>query len=104
MTKLVCSVATCLHNCDNRCCKGAIMVDGESARTPEATCCASFDERTKDTFCNKFETPDEKLEVSCDAVNCIYNEMHVCHADKIGISGNDAKKSDQTECATFKMR
>jgi hypothetical protein len=80
------------------------MVDGESARTCQSTCCASFDERKDDSFCNQFETPDEKLEVSCDAVNCMYNEMHACHAEKVGISGNGAKKCDQTECATFKMR
>ena len=44
MTKLECSVKNCLHNADNCCCKAAIAVDGNKAKTAEQTCCASFDE------------------------------------------------------------
>ena len=45
MTKLVCSVDTCIHNSDHYCCKGKIKVDGENADMPSSTCCASFDEK-----------------------------------------------------------
>ena len=39
MTKLECSVKNCLHNADNCCCKAAIAVDGNKAKTAEQTCC-----------------------------------------------------------------
>ena len=101
MTKLVCSVDTCVHNSDHYCCKGKIQVEGERAETPSSTCCASFDEK-KDCCRNSYETPDEMLEVACDAVHCMYNKNKFCHAGKIGISGSGAKKMEQTECATFR--
>lgn len=101
MTKLVCSVNTCAYNCDHYCCKGKIKVDGERAEMPASTCCASFDER-KNSCCNSTQTPDEHLEVTCDAVKCVYNKKHMCSADKIGITGSGAHKMEQTECATFR--
>ena len=35
MTKLECNVKNCLHNADNCCCKAAIAVDGNKAKTAE---------------------------------------------------------------------
>lgn len=102
MTKLVCSVDTCAHNSDHYCCKGKIQVEGEQADSAASTCCASFDEKGK-SCCNACTTPDEKLEVSCDAVKCMYNKNHACSAKNIGIAGSGAKKMEQTECATFRM-
>lgn len=102
MTKLVCSVDTCTHNSDHYCCKGKIQVDGKQAEMPSSTCCASFDEKKGSHCRNSYETPDEKLEVACDAANCIYNKNQVCGASNIGIAGSGAKKMEQTECATFR--
>ena len=102
MTKLVCSVDTCIHNSDHYCCKGKIKVDGENADMPSSTCCASFDEKKDGRCCNSYESPDEPLEVACDAVKCMYNKANMCTAGKIGIAGSGAKKMEQTECATFR--
>ena len=44
MTKLECSVENCVHNADQCCCRGSILVDGHGARDAEGTCCASFEE------------------------------------------------------------
>lgn len=104
MTKLECSVKNCLHNSDNCCCKQAIIVDGHEAREKEETCCGSFDENKEGSFMNVFKTPETKLEVDCEAVKCIYNENRHCVAERIGISGDGAKKAEQTLCKTFSAR
>ena len=44
MTNLECTVTNCLHNCDCRCCKQTIVVDGQGAQDKKETCCGSFDE------------------------------------------------------------
>ncbi len=104
MTKLECSVKNCLHNEDNRCCKQAIIVDGSGAKEPCQTCCGSFDQNKDGTFHNLFKTPENRLEIDCEAVNCVYNENRRCAADRIGIAGDGASDASHTECATFKMR
>jgi hypothetical protein len=103
MTKLVCSVSTCAHHCDNYCCKNSIDVDGKDASQKDSTCCASFQERGKDCMKNASQTPNETMTISCDAEKCIHNENHVCKASKVGIAGSGAKQKGQTECATFEM-
>jgi len=104
MTKLECSVTNCLHNSDHRCCKQAIIVDGHDAKTKDETCCGSFDENKEGAFQNVFKTPENRLEIDCEAVQCIYNENRHCAAEHIGISGDGASRAEQTLCATFKMR
>lgn len=104
MTKLECSVKNCLHNADNCCCKQAIIVDGSKAKEPCDTCCGSFDEKKEGAFQNLFKTPETRLEVDCEAVNCVYNEDRRCKAEHIGITGDGAHEASHTECATFKMR
>ena len=104
MTKLECSVENCMHNSDNCCCKGSILVDGYDARDAEETCCASFDENKGGVFSNLFKTPETKLDVSCDAVNCCYNEDKRCEADGISICGSGACDCEETCCRTFKEK
>lgn len=104
MTRLECSVKDCVHNSDNCCCKGAILVDGPKAREAEGTCCASFDENTGGMFTNLFKTPETSLEVACDAVKCMYNDENRCIASKIDISGNGACGCESTRCGTFKEK
>lgn len=104
MTKLECSVKNCVHNSDNCCCKGAILVDGQRAKEADGTCCASFDENKGGVFMNLFKTPETKLEVACEAVKCIYNEENRCSAGKIDINGDGACDCAGTRCSTFRER
>lgn len=104
MTKLDCSVTSCLHNADQCCCKMAIVVDGRKAQDKEGTCCGSFDENRDGSFKNVFKTPENRLEIDCEAVECIYNENRHCEADHIDIAGDGAKTAEHTLCATFRTR
>ena len=79
MTKLDCSVTGCMHNAENCCCKGG-------------------------TFRNLFKTPESRLEVECEATNCVYNTDRRCSAEHIGITGGNATVSMQTECSSFQKR
>lgn len=45
-----------------------------------------------------------KTDISCEAENCKYNEQAHCTAKHVDVSGNRAKTSDQTECATFRNK
>lgn len=104
MTKLDCNVTSCLHNAENCCCKNAIIVEGSGAKESCQTCCGSFDENKGNAFKNLFKTPETRLEIDCEVVNCIYNSDRHCVADHIGISGKGASESGQTECASFCAR
>ncbi|MCD8084465.1 MAG: DUF1540 domain-containing protein [Clostridiales bacterium] len=104
MTRLQCNVTSCLHNADRCCCRQAIIVDGHDATAATDTCCGSFDENREGAFQNVFKTPEDRLYVDCEAIQCIYNEGRHCVADSIGISGDGAVRPEQTECATFQMR
>ena len=104
MTKLECSVENCVHNADQCCCRGSILVDGHGARDAEGTCCASFEENKGGSFKNLFKTPETRLEVDCDAVNCVYNEDCCCTASGICICGNGSCDCENTRCATYKAK
>lgn len=104
MTKLECNVTSCLHNADNHCCRRAIVIDGQEAREKEQTCCGSFDENRDSSFRNVFKTPENSVEISCEAVNCIYNENHRCEAKGIGVIGDGANRAEDTLCATFAVK
>ena len=51
--------------------------------------------------CHCSAGPEDTLDVSCKAKNCVFNDNSKCHADKITISGNGAKHESQTECGSF---
>ncbi len=104
MTTLDCNVTGCIHNAENCCCKNAIIVEGHSAKVKQDTCCGSYDEKKGSMFHNIFKTPENRLEVECEAVNCVYNSDRRCVAEHIGIAGGDAKAAVQTECASFKAK
>ena len=93
MTKLDCSVTGCMHN-----------AEGLSAQDICDTCCGSFDEKKGGTFRNLFKTPESRLEVECEATNCVYNTDRRCSAEHIGITGGNATVSMQTECSSFQKR
>lgn len=104
MVTLNCGVISCIHNSDNCCCKGKILVEGNQAETQAGTYCSSFDERKNDNYSNHTGEPELNSIVDCEACNCIYNENRVCHADSIGISGTHATCCEETECASFRCR
>ena len=104
MTKLNCNVTSCVHNADDCCCKNSIVVEGQTARDKCDTCCASFDENKGDAFTNLFKTPENRLEVDCEAINCVYNERRRCVAEHIGIGGGKASSAGQTACTSFKAK
>ena len=80
------------------------MVEGLTARDKCDTCCGSFDEKKGGMFRNLFKTPENRLDVECDATNCVYNDDRRCVAEHIGITGGNATEAVQTECASFKLR
>lgn len=104
MTRLDCNVTNCLHNAENCCCKAAIIVEGEQAKDTCDTCCGSFDENKDGAYHNLFKTPENRLEVDCEAVKCVYNEGRHCSAGHIGIAGDGASEANHTECASFRER
>ena len=87
MTKLDCSVTGCMHNAENCCCKNTILVEGKTAQDKCDTCCGSFDEKKGGTFRNLFKTPENRLEVECEATNCVYNTDRRCSAEHIVRTG-----------------
>ena len=91
MTRLDCTVSTCVHNAEKCCCKTGIYVEGAEARKSKDTCCGSFEENQGNFFKNIFKTPESKLHVECDVVSCLYNDDHMCRAEKIAIAGGNAK-------------
>ena len=59
MTRLDCTVTSCLYNKERCCCKDNIEVEGDHARHSRDTCCVSFRERRaacecRDTECATF--------------------------------------------------
>ena len=104
MTRLDCNVTNCLHNAENCCCKAAIIVEGEQAKDTCDTCCGSFDENKDGAYHNLFKTPENRLEVDCEAVKCVYIEVLHCAAGHIGIAGDGASEASHTECASFRER
>ena len=104
MTRLDCTVTTCIHNAEKCCCKREISGEGMSAKNSVDTCCGSFEENRGSMFKNIFKTPESKLQIECDATHCLYNDDHQCRAEKITINGDGARSAGQTECSSFREK
>ena len=102
MPELKCGVVTCAHNKQNYCVLDAIEVVGSSAEVPEQTSCGSFVEKKDNAYSNSAKEPSATSSISCQAVECKYNNSHKCHAGKISVAGSSANRVEETECATFK--
>lgn len=103
MTKLDCSVTSCMYNQDRYCSKGDITVGGSNATSAGETCCESF--REKGSMSNSTGHPSQTIDVDCEATNCVHNEKCKCHATSIGIGGgSSACQCKETECADFRCR
>lgn len=102
MTVLDCSVVNCTYNEDNSCKRHDIIVEGNDAQVSSETRCGSFAPKgcgcaTNSASCNHIKDTN----VSCEAVECIYNESKKCSAKHIGIAGGHADNSKETECGSF---
>lgn len=102
MPELKCNVHTCVHNKNYLCDLDAIEVAGSSAQTARDTSCASFVEKKGTEYSNSTREGTPTSEVTCHARECQYNDSCKCHAGKISVGGNEACRSEETECATFK--
>ncbi len=102
MAQLDCSVQNCVHNKNEYCCRGDIMVGGKHARKEEATCCESFSpKRAEDSYVSALEHPCRTIGIDCEADKCMYNTDYKCYAEHVNIAGNGACECGQTLCRTF---
>lgn len=102
MTKLNCTVTSCVHNCEKLCNLGSIKVEGNSADVSDATSCASFKERKSDSYSNETgKKPSHNSVIECMAHKCVYNEDCNCTATHIDVAGDGANNFSETRCATF---
>ncbi len=104
MTGLGCNVISCTHNDDAHCCLNTIQVQGNNACKCDDTCCGSYEEAKKNSASNSAKEPHDSLNVSCEAVNCVYNDNKKCAADHISISGVCASDACETVCASFRCK
>ncbi len=106
MTKLKCSVTNCYHNKERLCCLNGIKVDGTTAEVSDGTACASFKDKTGDSYTNSCtckEEPKQSLSIECVAEKCVYNDACRCTASAIDVDGDNACTCRDTRCSTFKM-
>ena len=100
MTSLKCGVENCIYNENHLCEKSEIMVEGVKAAAPKETACGSF--KDGGAAKNRMNVhADLETKVRCSAVSCVFNEEKNCTANRIGIEGNGANKSENTMCGSF---
>ncbi len=92
-----------MYNQNQLCNRGNIEVTGSEARRAAETSCGSFHERQMDAVSNSVGEGCgcEKIQISCKAESCTYNDSCKCTASAIDISGSNASASQDTECSTF---
>lgn len=101
MVKLDCNVVSCAYNNNNSCRRENITVGGHQASKSSETICESFSPKGTNTLVNACGGPKKETNVSCDAVNCKFNDSKVCKAHHIGIAGQHAVTNGETECGSF---
>lgn len=104
MTDLGCNVTNCVHNEDNQCCCHSIDVRGYDATDKENTCCDAYANRSDTNAKNACCTPNCKVEIRCDAKNCVYNKSMNCTASHVRVTSPQDRVHGETECDTFMMR
>lgn len=120
MTRLDCTVTSCLYNKERCCCKDNIEVGGVSggfrnsaqeapsggnhARHSRDTCCVSFRERGEGGVRSSVDIPTKNTDVACRVMECTFNAGCHCQAKHIGIAGGAVCDCDDTECTTFRCK
>ena len=102
MAVLSCGAVTCVYNKDELCSKGDIRVGGSDAHHSDQTCCESFKERTSDSMSNSEGCGCTTIGIDCKAQECSFNDKCKCVAGAINISGDNACRSEETRCSTFR--
>ena len=57
MTRLDCTVTSCMYNKEKSCCKDNIQVEGNNAKHSRDTCCSSFRERGEGNYQSSVDYP-----------------------------------------------
>ncbi len=104
MTRLDCNVTGCAYNSSNSCRRDNITVGGREANKSSETVCNSFSPKGTNTLLNACCGPKKETQVSCDALNCRFNDSKICAADHIGIAGRHAVTNGETECGSFEPK
>ncbi|WMJ22561.1 DUF1540 domain-containing protein [Paludicola sp. MB14-C6] len=101
MTNCQCNVDSCASNQNGCCCRPSIYVSGAGAQNSTATCCGSYVPKSNE-FSNsvQYSSPNQSLNIGCNATNCTHNRSHKCSANSVCISCG----SSGSECATFCSR
>ena len=81
--------------------RGNITVEGAHANRNSETSCGSFEEKKNCGCANSTGKPPKMSDVTCEAVNCKFNEGRKCHAKDIQVAGTNACTCMETECASF---
>lgn len=99
MPKIKCTAKKCVYNNDKSCTRNQIAVEKKAF-------CDSFEymEKDYDIEVASFDEKSEPKDIWCDAVNCTYLYTGKCSASAISITGNEAEKSKETNCETFKRK
>lgn len=104
MTDLGCKVKNCVyHSEENLCTRNNIKVDGSYATDCCDTHCGSYEDGTGSAK-NSCGCGKKKIEITCEAVNCKYNENNNCTASHIDVKPSKVKSNGYTECASFMMK
>lgn len=100
MPSLNCNACTCSHNKNQACCLNGIAVGGRAATKDSSTNCISFEENNG-AMTNFSQEPVLRMDIGCEAVNCVHNHSCTCQADQVSINGDYASNSQETQCSSF---
>jgi len=107
---LLCDAKTCVYNAARKCTAPTINIVGGTTKNGSDTYCATFTEDRDQVFSDKstmigdleVSSFDDAPSVSCNAVNCTYNDNNKCYAAGVKILGPKDTAIGSTECQTFR--
>ena len=113
MPKIKCEVNQCKYNNKNSCLKHSIDIDGIDSRCKNDTACSSFVYQSLEDHNYEFariEKPlEQKTEVFCDVIKCVFERGQKCYADRIVIKNSPNHNAQltnniHTHCYTFESK
>lgn len=112
-TKTECNVSTCIHWLPGDNCSANSI---EVAPSGKDANCSTFEPRSLDaarkeieninllgTLAEPFIRGGANPEVLCSVKKCKHNHNSFCQAENIRITGSNAAKDSETECAMFEL-
>lgn len=101
MAYLKCSVRNCSYNKEELCTLTAIEIGHFESTNAVETCCESFAEGEY-IASNVAKEEQEQVDITCHAVECVYNNNRVCHAIDVEVGGvSTVCDYEDTQCNTF---